>query len=82
LATFEIRSWFMLRSAWIMVLLFLLPGVDGITGTCHYAQPLVMMSSCELFCPGYPQTTIHLMATSQVARITDLSYHARHWGNF
>jgi hypothetical protein len=53
LGVFEIGSHFMHGTAWIVILLFVLPHVDGMTGTVHqHAQLLVEMGSPKLFAPS------------------------------
>jgi hypothetical protein len=47
-AVFEMGSHFMPSLAWTTILLFVLPGVDGIIGMYHGTPPLVEMGSCEL----------------------------------
>jgi hypothetical protein len=37
-----------IRLAWTVILLFVLPQVAGMTGTCHSTQPLVAMRFSEL----------------------------------
>jgi hypothetical protein len=49
LVVFEIRSCFMSESDCIMILLFVLSHLAGITEMYHYAQPLVKMGWPELF---------------------------------
>jgi hypothetical protein len=46
---FDIGSCFMPWPAWTSILLFLLPCLPGMIGTCHSTQPLVEMGSHELF---------------------------------
>jgi hypothetical protein len=51
--------------------------VPGMTGMYDHAQLLLTeMGSHELFCLGWPQTTILPKSASQVARITGMSYHS------
>jgi hypothetical protein len=35
------------RLAWTAMPLFVLPGIAGMIGMCHLAQPLVEMGSCK-----------------------------------
>jgi hypothetical protein len=69
-------SRFLPRLAWITIL-FKLPSVTGMTGTCHYAQ----LFSAEMgvlqtiFCLGWPGTMILLTSACQVTRIIGMS----HW---
>jgi hypothetical protein len=41
----EIGSHFVPRSDCTVILLFMIPGVAGMTGACHHIQPLVEMKS-------------------------------------
>jgi hypothetical protein len=63
--------------AWIMILLFVLPYIAGMTDAHHHGQPLVQMGSHELFAqPAQPglRTILHLISASQIARIAGMNH--------
>jgi hypothetical protein len=57
---FEIGSHFVPRLSWTVILLFVLPHIAGMTGTCQRAQPLVKMEVSWTFCLSLLWTTILL----------------------
>jgi hypothetical protein len=55
--------------AWTMILLFMLPAITGMTGTCHCDQlpphlPPIEMGYHKLFCADWPGTAIFLITVS------------------
>jgi hypothetical protein len=47
------------------------------TGTHHQTKPLVEMGVSQTFCPGWPQTKIHPISASQIARITGVNHYTQ-----